>query len=88
MLEICANRLLPEALKTCLKSNKLPNLVTLFTCFLLVKCCRAAASVTIQQQKKKTKKCLQFYLLKVAIIFHRKMDTGRNEFAKKREREK
>ena len=51
MLEICANRLLPEALKTCLKSNKLPNLVTLFTCFLLVKCCRAAASAAEEEDK-------------------------------------
>ena len=29
MWEICVNLLLPKALKTCPKSNKLPNLVTL-----------------------------------------------------------
>ena len=29
MWEICANKLLPKALKSCPKSNKSPNLVTL-----------------------------------------------------------
>ena len=29
MWEICENKLLPKALKSCPKSNKLPNLVTL-----------------------------------------------------------
>ena len=32
MWEIWANQLLPKALKTCPKSNKSPNLVTLLNC--------------------------------------------------------